>query len=52
VRGPVQVTFAKSVQPILPLEISITRMAATNEKEEADRDKGTENERIENRNGA
>jgi CRISPR-associated protein Csd2 len=50
VRGPVQVTFAKSVQPILPLEISITRMAATNEKEKADRQKGTEgDERIENR---
>lgn len=26
VRGPVQVTFAKSVSPILPLDISITRM--------------------------
>jgi CRISPR-associated protein Csd2 len=31
VRGPVQVTFARSVQSILPLEISITRMAATSE---------------------
>jgi CRISPR-associated protein Csd2 len=50
VRGPVQVAFAKSVEPILPLEISITRMAATNEKEKADREKGTEgDERIENR---
>jgi CRISPR-associated protein Csd2 len=50
VRGPVQVAFAKSVQPILPLEISITRMAATNEKEKADREKGTEgDERTENR---
>lgn len=27
VRGPVQMTFAKSVDPILPLDISITRMA-------------------------
>jgi CRISPR-associated protein Csd2 len=26
VRGPVQLTFAKSVDPILPLDISITRM--------------------------
>lgn len=26
VRGPVQLTFAKSVEPILPLDISITRM--------------------------
>lgn len=33
VRGPVQFTFAKSVEPILPLEISITRMAATTEKD-------------------
>jgi CRISPR-associated protein Csd2 len=31
VRGPVQVTFATSVEPILPLEISITRLAATTE---------------------
>ncbi|MDE0045372.1 MAG: type I-C CRISPR-associated protein Cas7/Csd2 [bacterium] len=29
VRGPVQFAFARSVEPILPLEISITRMAAT-----------------------
>lgn len=33
VRGPVQLTFARSVEPILPLEISITRMAATTEKD-------------------
>lgn len=31
VRGPVQIAFATSVEPILPLEISITRMAATTE---------------------
>jgi CRISPR-associated protein Csd2 len=31
VRGPVQLTFAASVEPILPLEISITRLAATTE---------------------
>jgi CRISPR-associated protein Csd2 len=50
VRGPVQVAFARSVEPILPLEISITRMAATNEKEKADREKGSEgDERTENR---
>ena len=29
VRGPVQFAFARSVEPILPLEVSITRMAAT-----------------------
>jgi CRISPR-associated protein Csd2 len=33
VRGPVQLTFATSVEPILPLEISITRLAATTEKD-------------------
>lgn len=31
VRGPVQFSFARSVEQILPLEISITRMAATTE---------------------
>ena len=29
VRGPVQMTFAQSVEPILPQEIAITRMAVT-----------------------
>ena len=33
VRGPVQLTFAKSIEPIMPSEISITRMAVTNEKD-------------------
>lgn len=33
VRGPLQVAFAKSIDPIIPLEISITRMAVTNEKD-------------------
>ena len=31
VRAPVQLTFARSVEPVLPLEIAITRMAATTE---------------------
>lgn len=31
VRGPVQIGFARSEDPILPLEISITRLAATTE---------------------
>jgi CRISPR-associated protein Csd2 len=38
VRGPVQLAFAESVEPILPLEISITRMAVTSEKELTDGD--------------
>ncbi|MDO4643894.1 MAG: type I-C CRISPR-associated protein Cas7/Csd2, partial [Cardiobacteriaceae bacterium] len=33
VRGPVQLAFAQSIDPIIPLEISITRMAVTNEKD-------------------
>jgi len=33
VRGPVQINFAKSIEPVLPEEISITRMAVTNEKD-------------------
>jgi CRISPR-associated protein Csd2 len=37
VRGPVQITFATSVEPILPLEVSITRMAATTEKDAEDK---------------
>ena len=40
VRGPVQIGFAQSVEPVLPLEISITRMAATNEREQKDRTEG------------
>lgn len=33
VRGPVQVSFSRSIDPILPLDLSITRMAATDAKE-------------------
>ncbi|HEY1862626.1 MAG TPA: type I-C CRISPR-associated protein Cas7/Csd2, partial [Roseiarcus sp.] len=33
VRGPIQLSFARSVEPVVPLEIAITRMAATNEAE-------------------
>jgi len=33
VRGPVQLAFARSIDPIIPLEITITRMAVTTEKE-------------------
>jgi len=35
VRGPVQMNFGRSVEPIVPLEVSITRMAVTTEKEAA-----------------
>ena len=33
VRGPVQLNFARSVEPVVPLEVSITRMAVTNERD-------------------
>ncbi|MCC4605532.1 type I-C CRISPR-associated protein Cas7/Csd2 [Xanthomonas campestris pv. badrii] len=33
VRGPVQLAFATSIEPVLPLEVSITRVAVTNEKD-------------------
>ena len=36
VRGPIQLAFARSAEPILPMEITITRSSVTNEK---DRDK-------------
>lgn len=36
VRGPVQIAFARSCDPILTLEHSITRMAVTTEKEAED----------------
>ncbi|MCL6635448.1 MAG: type I-C CRISPR-associated protein Cas7/Csd2 [Peptococcaceae bacterium] len=36
VKGPVQLTFARSVSPVLPLDISITRVAITRE---ADRER-------------
>lgn len=50
VRGPVQMTFGQSVEPIVPQEISITRMAATNEAEKKQRADGQEdgNDRTEN----
>jgi len=50
VRGPVQMTFAHSIEPIVPVEITITRMAATNEKEKAERQTGDDsNDRTDNR---
>ncbi|GAA4250825.1 type I-C CRISPR-associated protein Cas7/Csd2 [Azospirillum formosense] len=53
VRGPVQLSFAQSLEPILPLEITLTRMAATTEKEAKDlaavEDAAVGNDRRENR---
>lgn len=36
VRGPVQLNFARSLDPIVPLEVTITRMAVATEKEAKD----------------
>ncbi|MEX1032777.1 MAG: type I-C CRISPR-associated protein Cas7/Csd2 [Cellvibrionaceae bacterium] len=33
VRGPIQLAFASSIDPVVPMEISITRMAVTNERD-------------------
>jgi len=33
VRGPIQINFARSIDPIVPIEVSITRMAVTNERD-------------------
>ena len=35
VRGPVQITFGKSLDPVLPLDMSITRMAITGPKKDS-----------------
>lgn len=48
VKGPVQMTFAASVEPILPVEITVTRMAATNEAEKKKAAEGGD-ERSDNR---
>ncbi len=50
VRGPVQFSFAQSIEPIVPQEITITRMAATNEAEKKAQIEGSDdNQRTENR---
>ncbi len=33
VRGPIQIAFGNSIDPIVPMEVSITRMAVTNERD-------------------
>ena len=50
VRGPLQFGFGRSIDPIMPLEISITRMAATNEAEKKKQaESADEDTRIDNR---
>ena len=33
VRGPIQLAFATSVEPVVPIEVAITRVAVTNERD-------------------
>ena len=33
IRGPVQIAFARSIEPVLPIEVTVTRMAVTTEKD-------------------
>jgi len=40
VRGPVQITFARSIDPIIPLELAITRVAITKEGEDKETEMG------------
>lgn len=54
VRGPLQLTFSRSVDPILPLDVGITRVAVTREEDAAvvvtesnDGDQGTGGKRTE-----
>lgn len=50
VKGPVQITLANSVEPIIPAEITVTRMAATNEAEKKKSAEGSDgDQRTENR---
>lgn len=44
VRGPVQITFAESIDPIVPMEISTTRSSVTNERVAHDRVHANETE--------
>ncbi len=39
VRGPVQLTFAESIDPIVPMEISITRSSVTSEEDALQNDR-------------
>ncbi len=45
VRGPIQITFAESHDPVTPLEISITRSSVTNERD-ADKERTMGNKHI------
>lgn len=40
IRGPIQLTFARSIDPVIPIEHSITRMAVATEEEAKNQDGG------------
>ncbi|GAB4345222.1 MAG: type I-C CRISPR-associated protein Cas7/Csd2 [Candidatus Abyssubacteria bacterium] len=44
VRGPLQLTFARSLDPIIPLDLSITRMALTSREEKKQQEAAEEEE--------
>ena len=46
VRGPVQVTFGQSYHPIIPMEISITRMAVTTKEDAKKKEREMGNKHI------
>lgn len=39
VRGPIQLGFASSIEPVVPMEVTITRMAVTTEKDAENSDR-------------
>jgi len=51
VRGPIQMTFARSIDPVVPLDLSITRVAVTREEDaevvEGDEGEGTKGKQTE-----
>jgi len=49
VKGAAQLAFARSVEPITQSEITITRMAATNESEKKKQEEGSDDARTDNR---
>lgn len=51
VRGPMQLTFARSLNPITPMDITITRVALTNADDTAKKGEIVSNDEVEARHG-
>lgn len=49
VRGPVQLSFARSVEPVMPMEVTITRMSATTQSQPSTGKDGSIEDRVENK---